>query len=334
MIRQIADVGRFFTALVATIGSLGLYTAGVAQTIIVGAATGQQGSIVDLPVALDASGTSVARLDFVIGFDRATPIGAASGNRPDCTVNPAINKPDTRFRFRPAGCRGASCTGMRAIVYSRSNTTPIPDGATLYSCRVDIAADAAIGNHPLLVTRVKGKGTDRRRLRGASGTPGDIFVVPSLVIGSASGPGGTQRTFTAVLSRAGSTVLGIQHNLSFDRVNTPIAATPSGAPDCTVNPGIDKPDAVFSFLPPGCSGSACTGMRALVLSVTNTDPIPTESVLYSCRINIAASAPVGTYLLNVSGLVAVAPCTGPGGPFLSLPGVAVNGGISVTPPGG
>src|SRR6185369_12533310 len=81
----------------------------------------------------------------------------------------------------------------------------------------------------------------------------------------------------------------------------PIAATQAGKPDCTVNPAIDKMATAFSFRPPGCGAAACTSIRALVVSVSNTDPIPDGAVLYTCNANVAAGA-TGRFPLTVAGV--------------------------------
>ena len=69
--------------------------------------------------------------------------------RPDCTVNPEINKSSTTFTFQPPGCSAGSCTSARAVVFSSEDVEPIADGAVLYTCRVQIAADASAGAYPL-----------------------------------------------------------------------------------------------------------------------------------------------------------------------------------------
>ncbi|MBI3784591.1 MAG: hypothetical protein HY270_14450, partial [Deltaproteobacteria bacterium] len=56
-------------------------------------------------------------------------------NKPDCTVNPAINKGGTAFSFRTANCPSGS-TCVRALVLALDNTDVIPDGSTLYTCNV------------------------------------------------------------------------------------------------------------------------------------------------------------------------------------------------------
>jgi hypothetical protein len=46
-----------------------------------------------------------------------------------------------------------------------------------------------------------------------------------------------------------------------------------------------KNGTAFSFQPPGCEvGATCTAIRALVLSLSNVNPIPDGAVLYSCDV--------------------------------------------------
>ncbi len=79
---------------------------------------------------------------------------AARGNRPDCSVNPSINKGATAFAFTPSGCRGTACQGVRVIVFSMTNLSAIPDGSVLYTCRVAISSGARAGRHTLALRGV------------------------------------------------------------------------------------------------------------------------------------------------------------------------------------
>ena len=125
-------------------------------------------------------------------------------------------------------------------------------------------------------------------------------VLPSVEVGSATGAPGQQVQFSVVLRTAGQSVAGVQDDIAFDSINTPVAATGAGRPDCTVNPDINKEATGFSFQPPGCTGTGCTAFRALVLSFSNVDPIADGSVMYTCKVNISPGAAGGTYPLVVS----------------------------------
>src|SRR5262249_10831196 len=138
-------------------------TGPVDATIIIGSATGEPGSTVTLTVSLDAS-VPVAGTQNDITLSPLAPIAARANGKPDCTVNPDIDKGGTSFAFEPAGCTpGTDCTSVRALVLSLDNVCPIcgtpttdcPSvGAcpvTLYTCQVAISTDAT-GTIPLPCT--------------------------------------------------------------------------------------------------------------------------------------------------------------------------------------
>jgi hypothetical protein len=124
--------------------------------------------------------------------------------------------------------------------------------------------------------------------------------VPSVDVGTAGGSPGQQVTVSVSLSTAGASVAGVQDDIAFDSINTPIAATLTGAPDCTVNPSINKNATAFAFQPPGCTGTACTAFRAIVISFSNVDLIPDGSVLYTCSVDISPGAAAASYPLTIS----------------------------------
>src|SRR6185369_17876321 len=98
-----------------------------------------------------------------------------------------------------------------------------------------------------------------------------------------------------------------------------IAAKANGLPDCTIHPDIDK-GPTFSFLPLGCTpGIDCTGVRALILSTSNTAGIPHGATLYTCEVAIAADAPPGTYPL-VAAMPQASDPNGEGLPVLASDG--------------
>jgi cysteine-rich repeat protein len=148
-----------------------------------------------------------------------------------------------------------------------------------------------------------------------------------VIVGEAIGRPGDEVTFHVQLSAAGvlSGVAGLQSDLAINpaffsigsrnlcsgRFNEPCntdadCESPAQcrlAPDCTLNPAIDKMDTLGSFQPPGCSGDGCTGMRAVVLSTENLKPIPDGSLLFSCKLRIKTGTPNGAYPLRASGVL-------------------------------
>ncbi len=118
-------------------------------SIDIGVATGTAGATASFPVMLDSGGLPVAGIQNDITFDPLTPIAATGGGQPDCTANPATGK-SIFTAFRPSGCTpGVSCTGIRVLMLSLSDLSPIPDG-TLYTCNVAISPSAPPGTYPLL----------------------------------------------------------------------------------------------------------------------------------------------------------------------------------------
>jgi hypothetical protein len=111
------------------------------------------GQRIAVPVRLDVldpSGAGVAGTQNDIGFDPQTAIAGTAEATPDCTVDSAIDKNGTTFQFLPNDCTPAvDCTGVRAFVLSLDNVDPIPDGAALYECAVQVDADAEPGTHVL-----------------------------------------------------------------------------------------------------------------------------------------------------------------------------------------
>lgn len=128
---------------------------------------------------------------------------------------------------------------------------------------------------------------------------------PSIVLGTATGAPGQDVTLVATLKSAGSQVAGTENDLTFDAVNVSLAV--GGKPSCRVNAAIGKGATAFSLRPHGCQGAACTTVRALVLAMDNTDPIPDGATLYTCTLHIAPSAPPGQYRISNGGVVLSTP---------------------------
>lgn len=112
-------------------------------------ADGWPGATVEIAVVLERGGV-VAGTQNDIGFAPETQIAALSNGRPDCAVNPAIDKNASSFAFQPSACvPGETCTAVRALVLALDNVDPIPIGSTLYTCRATIAVTAAADAYPL-----------------------------------------------------------------------------------------------------------------------------------------------------------------------------------------
>jgi len=128
---------------------------------------------------------------------------------------------------------------------------------------------------------------------------------PAIVLSATSGAPGQDVTVVATLHAAGNQVAGTQNDLSFDGASVSLGA--GGKPSCRVNGAIGKGATAFSFRPSGCQGAACSTLRALVLAMDNTDPIPDGATLYTCTVHISPSARPGQYHLKLEGVILSTP---------------------------
>lgn len=105
--------------------------------LVIAATTGTSNPVIT--ASLDnPSGIPIAGMQLDL-IPMGISIHATSMGRPDCSVNPAINKGSTSYAFFPSGCSSSGspngCVGIRALVMSLSNVDPIPHGAELFQCR-------------------------------------------------------------------------------------------------------------------------------------------------------------------------------------------------------
>jgi hypothetical protein len=100
-----------------------------------------------IDVVLHTDGLEVTGIQNDIGFDREAAIAARTDGKPDCQVNPTIDKAATTFVFHPSGCGLSPCKSIRALVFALDNISPIADGAVLYTCRLAVAAGVPAAAH-------------------------------------------------------------------------------------------------------------------------------------------------------------------------------------------
>lgn len=271
----------------------------------IGMVAGVAGQRVVLPVWLHAGGQNVVALSNDIGFDpRVAPIARTNG-RPHCIVNRDIDKNGTTFAFHPNGCTpGVSCTAIRAIVLSLDDLAPIPDGSLLYTCQIDLPAEPGAS---FTLESLEVIATDERgEVVPSTGSSGMLRiserVAAAIDIGSTvaspSRPGAVD-VHLRVLDSSDGIPVAAENVIRFP-VEAAIAALSATRPDCTINPAINKPDSAFAFLPNGCTPSiTCTGIRALILALDNTEPIPDGARLYSCTVQALPGAAPGIYPLRI-----------------------------------
>lgn len=344
-------------------------------SIVLTTPSGAAGDAVSVAVTLQTQGAVVAGIQNDIGFDLGAPIVATTDDRPDCTVNPAINKPATSFAFRCVHtAHGADCRTVRAIVVAVDNVDPISDGTLLYTCAVRIGDETPPGSYRLAVSGEIASDPDGNQIP-FTGVDGAVVVItapgvtplptwtvsptpspepptatytpfptstrtptdrpthtprPSVAVsvGAATAGPGDSVALGVTLTSGAYPVAAVQADVILDP-GIAIAATLNGKPDCAVNADINKQATAFSFLPFNCQpGVSCTGMRALVLAVDNVDPIPDGAVLYTCRVQVDSHAPPAMYRV----LLLYAVASDPTGEAWNI--VLNNGEIDVfTPPG-
>jgi hypothetical protein len=135
------------TAVLVLLAQGGLRADAASQpSMEVKSASGSPGDVVTIGLVLRSGGNAIASSSSEIALDREVFV-AAAGNGPDCTVNSAVDAALSDSRYRPQGCNpDLNCTGTRTVIL-----TPkvVADGTEIYTCRARIAADAAIGEHPV-----------------------------------------------------------------------------------------------------------------------------------------------------------------------------------------
>ncbi len=246
-------------------------------------------------------GYEIAGVQVDLEFAAGARIAAKANGMPDCAVNADIDKGATSFAFRPSGCSGVTCTGIRALVLATDNVVPIPDGSVLFTCQIQVSATSRI-----CVSNPIGSNPAGDAIPSFGGCCADVAMsapcdAPAIQAPSFDAQPGTTVEFNVTLLAGTNQVAGTQNDIGF-QPKARIAAKANGKPDCTVNPSINKGATSFAFRPSGCSGETCTGIRALVLATDNVDPIPDGSVLYTCKVTVAADAN-SAYPLDVTGMI-------------------------------
>jgi hypothetical protein len=109
------------------------------------------------------------------------------------------------------------------------------------------------------------------------------------------GLAGQEVEYFVYLIPEGATVEHAYHDL-FIAPPIRMRGKPDGTPDCEDR--VHGFSGVFSFLPPGCLGSDCTGVRA---SVDITVPITVFGrSIYSCMLDVPSDTPPGYYAVTLS----------------------------------
>jgi len=146
-----------------------------------------------------------------------------------------------------------------------------------------------------------------------------LLAVPAasqtLTVGLVCGPPGASLWFSVTLDPQDRSIAAIQNDISFDSTHTPIGT-------CTIADGLNK-SLSWTYLPNGCSGTGCNGVRDIIFSMSDSSALGYGAV-YQCRVDIPANTPSGTYPLTVSNPAASDPLGN------AQPVTGVNGTVYVT----
>jgi hypothetical protein len=264
---------------------------------------GTPGREVPLKVSLSTAVATVAGASLTLGVAAETPVAADPLGQPRCTSQAGDR--EAQFAFLPAGCTSALDCAAVEVRFPHSAMAPPLRAGVLFSCTLTLAADTPLGTYPSTIADAVAQGPDGNPLPNVVGVDGEVMVVdayPALIeVGTARGAPG-ERVALEVRLRSDVDLFGVQADVAFP-AHAPIAAR-NGQPDCT-----DNPDLVprlfqgthFAFRPSACTPEVdCTGVRTLILSLSNRVPLPDDAILYLCEMDIAADAPLGSYPLAVS----------------------------------
>lgn len=127
-------------------------------------------------------------------------------------------------------------------------------------------------------------------------------TIPTLLLGQSSGTVGDILTLVAKLHTVGEAIDRIENVLNFDPSKTPILARANGTPNCSANPLVNPAAVLFEFLPQGCSGSACNGVRAVLDALNDLGPFLDGVALFTCKVKINQGIEAGIYNIVVSAL--------------------------------
>ena len=118
---------------------------------------------------------------------------------------------------------------------------------------------------------------------------------PSLSVSTVYAVPGQDVTFEVSIGTGPTVIGGMQNDLTFDIVNTPITRR------CRINPDLLH---TLSFaLPPGNCPTSPACFRALVIDFAALSPIPDGVVLYTCEAEVSTGAAPGAYPLTLSNVI-------------------------------
>ena len=213
---------------------------------------------------------------------------------PDCTV---LSERPVAVSFEATGCDHHRCSGVRTTIVTE---TPF-DEPLLCVCSVAVPADAMPALYPLSISSATA--ADANNIPLEATTRDDVISVPqlpksgALVVGTVVGLPGQEVSFdVSVDATVGAQVIGVVADIRFDPL-TPVLQDDVGQPRCAVRGTPVDDSTAFFFLPRACVERGTCDYVSADFRVTD-DPdraFPSGSVMFSCRVAIAASAVPGVY---------------------------------------
>lgn len=142
-----------------------------------------RGGIAVVDVRLHSAGRRIVALQTDLSLPAGIAARGATAWR--CRGNPFLRQ---RASFRLLDCDGDACRSVRALLYDlEPGLPPLPDGMTLFTCRVAVAPDAAAGIGELVAAKAIGSDAAGRQIPlAASPALVSIRLAPTPPQGSAS----------------------------------------------------------------------------------------------------------------------------------------------------
>jgi hypothetical protein len=201
---------------------------GGAVGVEVGTAVGRPGTTVGFSVTFSFTGQfQIVAINQCIDVNPLVPFARNATNGPDCTVNAALQKPDSTFRFEPDGCDpDVDCESMCADIRGPAGSPVIPVGAALFSCRIAVPGDAADGEYPLQCAASGSATTFEGGTTRVDCEPGAVIVQTNLP-GDCNGDG---------MVTINELIIGVNIALN----NLPVTACPAFDTDASGSVTIDE----------------------------------------------------------------------------------------------
>ncbi|MBI3785353.1 MAG: hypothetical protein HY270_18325 [Deltaproteobacteria bacterium] len=270
---------------------------------------GVPGDDIPLTINFDSAGTNVEAIDVTLSTGSNSPLLPDPSGLADCRLAPELEL--SAQLERGGDCRN-TCLRTQLQVKSLPGNR-LPDHGPLFTCTANIGPRVQ-GPLPLILfpavalsdadeefpvatedgvvlllsrdnatpraTRTPWPTLTPQPTYSPTATPEPV-VIEARSLNLVAGDSGH---LTVVLHTHGSSVAGIQNDLSFS-ADAAVAGA-SGKPLCSVNPAINKSNSTFTFLPSGCGSEAepCTRVRAIILSFEDVAMIADGSEVYSCTV--------------------------------------------------